>query len=282
MGPSDEWKVCYVLGSGHCGSTLLNLLLNGHSRVLGLSEINQLSGMYPPDGSLDNTPFSSPFWQNVIKCYEQSASGPFSSIPTAVPTWRELLNWDVESWEHFEKTHRRLFNCLHEQSSCSILVDSSKFPQRLYQLIKTMKRRLKVIHLVRDGRGVLNSYVRKYDRFRVGFRRWLSPSLLAMYLRAHLDKKQWIRVYYEDLATETVEELTRICGFLDIEYEPGMRHYQRHPYEGLGGNRMRNEQSGNAIKLDKSWKRDLKFSRRITFEILGGWLNRLYGYHLFE
>jgi hypothetical protein len=33
------FTLVYVLGAGHCGSTLLNLLLKGHSQVLGLSEI---------------------------------------------------------------------------------------------------------------------------------------------------------------------------------------------------------------------------------------------------
>jgi nucleoside-diphosphate-sugar epimerase len=32
-------QLVYILGSGYCGSTLLNRLLNGHSQVIGLSEI---------------------------------------------------------------------------------------------------------------------------------------------------------------------------------------------------------------------------------------------------
>jgi hypothetical protein len=35
-------KVIFILGSGHCGSTLLDLILDSHSKVFSVGEIGDL------------------------------------------------------------------------------------------------------------------------------------------------------------------------------------------------------------------------------------------------
>ena len=44
MGSEIPRKVVFILGSGHCGSTLLDLMLGAHSRIVGLGE---MSGAQP-------------------------------------------------------------------------------------------------------------------------------------------------------------------------------------------------------------------------------------------
>jgi hypothetical protein len=53
--------------------------------------------------------------------------------------------------------------------------------------------------------------------------------------------------------------------------------YRGKPYLGIGGNRMRNRED-ERIFLDEQWKRELSQKYRIAFNVLGGWLNRFYGY----
>lgn len=56
-----------------------------------------------------------------------------------------------------------------------------------------------------------------------------------------------------------------------------MLNYKKHPYVGIGGNRMQ-KQTTESIELDESWKTELSYWNSIKFNLLGGWLNKYYGY----
>jgi hypothetical protein len=61
---SDPVDILYVIGPGHCGSTLLNLFLDRHSRVAGVSEIVTLN-RNRPGYSGDEDALAVPFWGEV-------------------------------------------------------------------------------------------------------------------------------------------------------------------------------------------------------------------------
>lgn len=130
----------------------------------------------------------------------------------------------------------------------------------------------------RDGRAVLNSYVRKYDRFGKGFRRWMKSMLYGTFLKhVVFERTNGLRVRYEDLAAEPERGLRRICAFLGRAYQPSMLDYREGQHVGIGGNRMR-KRSDERIYLDEKWKRELSRRDRVKFALLGGWLNTCYGY----
>jgi hypothetical protein len=52
------------MSAGHSGSTLLNMLLNGHDDVIGLSEVDKIDRYI--DGKFDdNSKLKSTFWKNT-------------------------------------------------------------------------------------------------------------------------------------------------------------------------------------------------------------------------
>ena len=57
-------ELIYILGPGHCGSTLLNLCLDKHSSVIGVSEIITLNRKIPGWSGEENI-LESNFWSNV-------------------------------------------------------------------------------------------------------------------------------------------------------------------------------------------------------------------------
>lgn len=272
-----DFTLVYILGSGHCGSTLLNLLLNGHSRMLGLSEIQNIHRLASTLHQDEPTPLAAPFWRSVIDCYEVSTNQTFEDIFIGAPGAKEVLSYTIEESQEWAQANEELLTCIARQSEAKLLVDASKFFSRCYLLQRSGMFNLRIIHLIRDGRAIVNSYARKYDQFRIGFRRWLIPSLGALYLRPQVKSSCWLGVKYEALADQPIKSLRRICGFLEIPFEPEMIHYRRHPYFGIFGNRMA-KRNDERIYLDNAWKQELSLNYRLRFALLGGWLNALYGY----
>jgi hypothetical protein len=88
------------------------------------------------------------------------------------------------------------------------------------------------VHLVRDGRDVALS--RRRWRERAGaedrpvdawasqWRRWITAG------REQAEKvDHYLEIRYEDLIVDTEPTLHRVCGFVELEFEPGMLEYHR-------------------------------------------------------
>jgi Sulfotransferase family len=298
---APDSMLLYILGSGHCGSTLLDLLLNGHSQILSLGEIVTLGRYialakrtpqqsfqlsYSPSQmgkrkdwmEVESHPLDTPLWMEVRRCYEYASAMPFEQIQLRHPRWSTLLlSWGEADIEKWVRPHEILLSCIHRVSGSRILTDASKFSQRLYLLQRSGRFNIKVIHLIRNGRAVLNSYLRKYGDFRIALRRWAGPTLMASYLHRQFKEANWMEIRYEDLSMAPTDTLKVLCTFLGIKFEAKMLDYQRHPYFGIGGNIMRDRKE-QGISLDERWKHELSGKHKLLFTLTAGWLNRLYRY----
>ena len=274
-----RYTIAYILGSGHCGSTLFDFLLNGHSQIVGLGELVRLDRHEWQDnpGQDDVGYPSTSFWQETKQCYESATGNPFEGIETRNSRWRDLRRWPQERVVDWAKTQSEFLTCIHQITGAAILTDASKFPHRLHLLHESGLFDIRVIHLIRDGRAVINSYLRKYHSFGLAMSRWAAPTWHAISLRRRTPQDMWLTVRYEDLARNPAQVLTRTCKFLGVDYKPSMLSYRDHRYVGIGGNKMRHR-SDSKIYLDDAWKRELSYKHRVMFGVSGGWLNALYGY----
>lgn len=291
----QKYTLLYILGSGHCGSTLLDLLLNRHPKVLGLGEIAVLKsyiarardevfkmsdyahGERGPADPIAAHLLDTPFWQQVKQRYEAVSGTPFEQINIHHSKWKTIRSWQAKEIDSWARPNEVLLSCLHQVSGANILTDASKSPHRLYLLQRSGLFDIKVIHLIRHGCAVVNSYVRKYGDFGIGLRRWAAPAVLAFYVRRKFPKNSWLQLRYEDLATRPEETLKAVCAFVGVRFEEAMIAYRGECYFGIGGNRMR-ESGDERIFLDEQWKQELAYRYRLAFTLVGGWLNRLYGY----
>ena len=298
---NQEFQLVYILGAGHSGSTLLNLLLNGHSQILGLNEIQQI-GKYMGQKSNDNR-LQTDFWQDVKQCYELTTGKPFTSVSqihwkkasiwqntdlkqwknepnflTYLAAWKILRHCQAQDFAHWSQCNHSLFSCIVDKSGKKILIDSSKHWQRLYLLQKSGLFNIKVIHLIRDGRAVVNSYIRKFDNFQIGLRRWRNRTMSAFFLRPEFDQADWFQLHYEKLATQPEIVLRDLCAFIGVNYEPQMLNYRRNSCVGMRGNSQVRHRQDETIVLDERWKQELSRLNTSRFTLLGGWLNTYYGY----
>jgi hypothetical protein len=263
--------IAFVLSAGHSGSTLLSLLLNAHSQIHALSEIDEL-GRFARDPQRGRRPLESPFWRAVRARYEAASGRPFAAIELrrarrASPAERETIARD----------YRELALAVAIVSGKRILVDASKAAARLELLLGAVRLELRVIQLLRDGRGVLSSYRRKDGSAVRGFRDWSRGLRAAARLRERWPATPWLELRYEELAVAPERELRRACDFLGVAFEPAMLHFRRAAWEGISGNCIAHGHD-ERIQLDDRWRQDLPRLQRALFHLLGSRLNARHGY----
>jgi hypothetical protein len=91
------------------------------------------------------------------------------------------------------------------------------------------------IHVIRDGRDVVASRARKTRRplpVAVAAKRW-KRRVIATRKRSE-DVHHYAELHYEELVTDPEASLRRICGLIELSFDPAMLDYHEHAAERLG------------------------------------------------
>ena len=157
----------------------------------------------------------------------------------------------------------------------SILVDSSAESARVDLLMRSPDIKPLFIFLVRDGRGVTWSYMRKYKRLFPFLFMWATMNLKNEWLLRRAKRYGPVLfMRYENLVAYPERELARVCHALGIPYEPQMLELRENKHHQVEGNRMRFGK--DPIRADEAWRRDMPLALRALFGALFGWLNAYY------
>ncbi|MGF1521085.1 MAG: sulfotransferase [Leptolyngbyaceae cyanobacterium] len=296
-------KVVFILGIGRSGSTMLDLMLGSHSQGFSLGEISKLPQLYRrkptpaafcPDSSFWPAHFSDADAKQLAQGFSGRRLHP--AIPLKLERgFRELIGQD----EIF-----RPYTLLMERIQKSLLIDSSKYPNWVTRQLEAREFRqgpLKsyVIHAVRDGRAVLNSYLRAYPEMTAESisKRWLSNLEACEQLYDTLPTDRRLQVQYEALATAPTDVMRKVCAFLGVPFEPEMLEYWQHDHHYIAGSRSaraliaryRNQPVPSntqevhgeyynkmdlKIKLDQRWQNELDAEKLETFYGIVGDRNR--------
>jgi hypothetical protein len=159
------------------------------------------------------------------------------------------------------------------------VVDSSKSPLRLKLLYMLRPDRVRVLQLVRDGRAVTASAMRRRDMSAaMAARIWKRDNQNLAIMLGTVPARARLRVRYEALCENPSAEMRRVCDFLGLEFEPGMLALWARPVHNIPGNPMLFERSRREIRKDERWRRDLTADDLNAFERAAGRLNRSFGY----
>lgn len=183
-----------------------------------------------------------------------------------------------------------LYAGLQRVAGARVVVDSSKTPSYGYLLSLVPGVQLHVVHLVRDGRGVVYSRLRRNSR---GELRWRSEDLLVA--RTALEwsvvnglsstlktSVPYSLVRYEELMSNPASILQRItdgCGqpTPDLSFLQGHRVHLGVDHT-VSGNEMRFEQGWITLQQDDAWRRALRKRHEwILNSMTWPWMKR-YGY----
>jgi len=297
-------QVVFIMGTGHCGSTLLDLLLGSHSLVFSLGELNQLQGI------LDNPETEDRLCSICLgECEYWNRRLPPNLLRQYFPK-RTYLNRLLKGlYQPDESLYQHLITYFEHD----ILVDSSKNCDWITAQMKspqhweTMSPIL--LYMVRDGRAVVNSYLRKYPEKSIEreVQRWQRHTEeMEAYYEQFTGKKMIVR--YEELCTRPAEIMQEVCRLLSIDFEPVMLNYWIHDHHLVGGNagtrslitKYRSQfatiepvedsrtegvwhgdyykQAELAIQLDLRWRDELTPQQLDIFESIAGKTNQRYAY----
>jgi len=294
-----ESKILYVMGDGRSGSTILGIILGNHSSIECVGELRRWLefGGYPKPGTEKQSVHA--FWEAVRTQYSQSS--PLSNIPVLLQA--QII---VESFarfplvllgllpasikETYESHLLKLFDALAMVSQKSVIVDTSKNMGRAYSLLHIARGRVKVIHLVRDPRGVLWSQLKKnieqdYKSPLKSMFHYSIKNFLSHLVRWVMPKGAILQVRYEDLVNRPLDELRRIGLFIDIPMDGLAERVVNGDPLTIGhlidGNRIR-KQSAIRIRPDHEWQLNLSAGYRFLAVLMTLPFFFLYGYYKHE
>ncbi|HEX6380948.1 MAG TPA: sulfotransferase domain-containing protein [Acidimicrobiia bacterium] len=300
-----DQKVLYIGGFGRSGSTLVERILGQLPGFCSAGEIVFLWQRGLIDGQLCGCGTPVPecdFWARVgktafggwdqIDAYEmlalQKRVDRNRYIPSMVaPRLRPAAQAD---FERYTDVLSRLYRGIGEVAGARVVIDASKHASTAFLLRKAPNLDLRVVHLVRDSRGVAYSWTKEVkkpevtggdDAFMPQYspsssgRQWLAYNLMFDALGL-IDKTMILR--YEALMANPREGLERILAHADEPVTAESFAFLGDGYVDLGcdhtvaGNPMRFHQGRLDLRLDQAWttklpERDRKVVTAITWPL---------------
>lgn len=296
----------YIASPSFSGSTLLTMLLGGHRQIATIGELKGGQEDMATYGCACGELFARcPFWQELIArlkdrgfVYDLSdrRTMPAFNMPDSFlgdkfircafgsRHFEFVRDFMLAFWpgcksrvEHVRRYTQAFIDVLFELTGGNVFVDSSKDPVRIKYLAAMPGLQLKVVHLVRDGRGVANSS-RKNMRMTIeaAASEWSATQAEIERVTARFCPGRVLRVRYEDLCAEPERVVGRILEFIGV-HGPYHINEAAEREQHVLGNRMR-LRGVLPIKLDESWREQLSPDDLSAFERVAGRTNQMYGY----
>ena len=301
-------KVLYIVGVGRSGSTLLERMLGAIPGSVNTGELNAIfSRVATQDQRCGcGASFSGcPFWAAV----GEEAFGGWSSVTERMSRLQPRLvrqrhiprlmsgvagaAYRRELEEYLDVYHR-LYRAVSDVSGADVVVDASKSTAQLFALRRIQGLDLRVVNLVRDSRGVANSWnksgIVKPQSTDGALMGTYAPHQLAV-LWAALQLECAVlgaatpyaaRVRYEDLVARPRPTLERTLS--DVGLPPaegalahvGERSVILDPSHGVAGSRTRFAAGRIELQVDDAWRSTLPAgARRVVTAVT---LPQLVGY----
>ncbi|MDR8390255.1 hypothetical protein NC796_03825 [Aliifodinibius sp. S!AR15-10] len=159
-------NVIYIAGNGHSGSTLLDIILGSNDECFSAGELKAITRdtIMQEYCSCKKIISDCEVWSEVIQLWQANCEVDYQQYQNLrlrfernKSTLRTLFNrmWPSNDFDKYCEATLQLFQALRKVTGKSVIIDSSKSPQRIAVLSRIVD--LRVIHLCRDFTGVLNS-----------------------------------------------------------------------------------------------------------------------------
>ncbi|WP_263840132.1 sulfotransferase family protein [Salinibacter sp.] len=249
----------FIVGSGRSGNTLLRAILTGHPNVSIPPESYVLGRVIRQFGS-----YSFLDWKVLLRLvlsefeYHHQFETWDISLRSVYNKIRRLPEEERDLAHILDGVYRKYID--RHMSSATRWGD--KTPVNTFHLdwIDRVFPEARYVHMVRDGRDVVGSYLKSeiYTSVEKALYRWKRSIKIAKEFRGKNEGKV-IEIKYEDLVQYPENEIPIVCEFLNIDFSEDMLEFQS-DVEELGDTHL-------------SHHRGLK--RPINTSSIGSWKNRL-------
>lgn len=222
----EKPTVLYLAGQSHIGSTYLGRVLNQHPDIFCGGEMVYLHRRLAPDWgcaceSLDRKSVECVFWPRVIRELEEQG---VSLDDTTRLTWRRTREWKAGLFlprnsrrkQRFMENNRVLFRTVARLSGKSVILDCSKNPWRLLPLWQDSGLDVRILHLMRNPRGQIESRMRNGHGF------WHSAIMKywrknQVYRSLFGDSERYLCLSFDRFLEAPGETLSQIFNWLGVE-----------------------------------------------------------------
>jgi hypothetical protein len=311
---ADATTVVYIAGSGRSGSTLLERMLGGLPGFVNAGEINDMfrrMARYDELCGCGRAFSACDFWVGVgerafggwsrelidevvllqSEVVRQRYLARLMQPRLAKPRYRAQL-------ERYGEIHSRLYAGIVAQSGARVVVDASKGASFAMAVSRADGVDLRMIHLVRDARGVAFSWAKanvtrphgdgpratmhRFNPLETAGR-WAILQAEIAASRRYMQESVLLR--YEDLVARPAEQIIRCVQALGLPIDPSNdldfingRTVDLAQSHGLSGNPSRFRSGPQELRADDQWRTDMaRWERLSTTAIAAGSLAR-YGY----
>lgn len=293
---STDVDIVFVGGWGRSGSTLLTRMLAEVPGFVAVGEVRDvfLRGIIEDRVCGCGERFSAcDFWQAV----GDDAYGGWNQL--SVPRVKELRAltdkpWHVpalikpglrkttdEAVEEYGQLFSALYQSIKKITGADYIVDASKIASYGAILQRTEGLSPRFVHLVRDPRGTLNSWMKQVrmtddlDRARY-MPRYNTVSGAARYMGYNAEmhavgaKSPSMLMKYEDLVIQPEEKIREILSFLGVAEDSDLSHFLGPDGVKLGvnhtiaGNPMRHESGWIPLRPDESWREKMPKNKQLA------------------
>jgi Sulfotransferase family len=307
---ADRPRVLYLGGLGRSGTTVLERVLGELPGACSVGEIVHLwqRGVLDDETCGCGEPFSRcPFWTEVGRRafggWDPALARRMEELRPRVDRTRfiprllvpRLLGRQERDLREYVQTFLRMYRAILDTSGCSVVIDSSKHSSLAFCLRTEPGLDLRVVHVVRDSRGVAYSWTKEVQRpeavgealmTRYSPTRssalWIGHNLFFGLLARLGTPSRLLR--YEDFVTDPRAVLGELAGFAGLPLDDsalGFLHGSTAtltPSHTVAGNPMRFRTGPTTLRRDDDWRRLLPRGRRWLVSALTGPLLARYGY----
>ncbi len=301
----DVTDFVYIMSPSYSGSTLLTFLLASHPEIATIGELKatHMGDIDAYDCSCGTRIGDCSFWQKLsADLNEQGLAFDLTDFGTHFhgepgtltdralragvrgPVLEAARSMVLSTWPAARRACRRtlarnvaLIHEIKRLQGGEVFLDGSKDPNRLRYFLSAGLGAIKVIYMIRDGRGKACSYMRHYNTDMAdAAAEWRDAHEECERMLARLPAGSTFTLHYEDLCGDPDQWLARVFEFLGLDADQATRDFNAFEHHIIG-NAMRLS-SSSEIVLDERWKRDLTEADLAAFEQVAGDLNRRYGY----
>jgi len=262
----------FVIGSGRSGNTLLRGILVSHPKIA-----------IPPESYVLG---------KVIKNFQAYSFLPWNDIVKIVVAEFEASS-DFFTWGiNLYPVYKKMYELKEERRTLAKIIDEiychyghekfpgfeiwgDKTPMNTLHLewIESVFKNAKYIHMIRDGRDVVSSYLKmgQYKTVEEASERWKKSIRLARKFGKNKSKNEYIEIRYEKLVSNPSNEIKKICEFLNVDFHKDMLEHQKIASELEDVKQIPHYSNvKNPINTDSigKWKRNLSDEQRIKVEEL--------------
>lgn len=166
MNRDTSIQVIYIAGNGHSGSTLLDMVLGSGEGCFSAGELTFITRdtIMEEYCSCKKVIPDCEVWSEVINIWEREREISYEKyrelrlrFERNKTTIRTLFNrfFPSKAFRQYCRATLKLFQAVQKVTGSSVIIDSSKSPQRIAVLSQIVD--LQVLHICRDFTGVLNS-----------------------------------------------------------------------------------------------------------------------------